>query len=171
MSSQLSYRLHGREQRPKTRRKHYRDELDTGQVKASAKEPRAQVSPNRIIIALEMLAKRRGPMKGNRLINFALAAVTLLWGIPHAFWPAAAQPTSLEAPHWGEGGVPQFQIDPDWPKIPSKWKVGFGSAVVGDNKGNVWILSRPRRLPKEDQASAARQLGSRDRGHLAHVAA
>ena len=37
MSSQLSYRLHGREQRPKTLRKHYRDELDTGQVKASAK--------------------------------------------------------------------------------------------------------------------------------------
>jgi hypothetical protein len=41
MSSQLSYRLHGRERRPKTLRKHYRDELDTGQVKASAKEPRA----------------------------------------------------------------------------------------------------------------------------------
>ena len=41
MSSQLSYRLHGREQRPKTLRKHYRDELDPGQVKASAKEPRA----------------------------------------------------------------------------------------------------------------------------------
>ena len=37
MSSLLSYRLHGREQRPKTLRKHYRDELDTGQVKASAK--------------------------------------------------------------------------------------------------------------------------------------
>jgi len=32
MSSQLSYRLHGREQRPKTLRKRYRDELDTGQV-------------------------------------------------------------------------------------------------------------------------------------------
>ena len=91
-------------------------------------------------------------MKGNRLINFALAAVTLLWGIPHAFRPTAAQAASLEAPHWGEGGVPQFQIDPDWPKIPSKWKVGFGSAVVGDNKGNVWILSRPRRLPKEPLA-------------------
>ena len=51
--------------------------------------------------------------------------------------------------------MPQFKIDPNWPKIPSKWKVGFGSAVVGDSKGNVWILSRPRRLPKEDQASAA----------------
>jgi hypothetical protein len=30
-------RRHSREQRPKTLRKHYRDELDTGQVKASAK--------------------------------------------------------------------------------------------------------------------------------------
>jgi hypothetical protein len=43
-------------------------------------------------------------MKGNRLINFALAAVTLLWGIPHAFKPAAAQAASLEAPI-GEKGV------------------------------------------------------------------
>src|ERR1700744_5740292 len=30
MSSQLSYRLHGREQRPKTLRTHYSDEHDTG---------------------------------------------------------------------------------------------------------------------------------------------
>ena len=37
MSSQLSCKSHSREQRPKTLRKHYRDELDTGQVKASAK--------------------------------------------------------------------------------------------------------------------------------------
>ena len=63
-------------------------------------------------------------MKGNRLINFALAAVTLLWGIPHAFRPAAAQAASLEAPHWGEGGVPQFQIDPDWPKNSVKVEGG-----------------------------------------------
>jgi hypothetical protein len=37
MSSQLSCKSHSRKQRPKTLRKHYRDELDTGQVKASAK--------------------------------------------------------------------------------------------------------------------------------------
>src|SRR5450631_1104522 len=86
-------------------------------TRCSPKPALRQVSPNRIIIALEMLAKRRGPMKGYRLINCVSAAVFLLWGIPHAFRPAAAQ----EAPHWGEGGVPQFQIDPDWPKIPSKW--------------------------------------------------
>ena len=37
MSSQLSCKSHSRKQRPKTLRKHHRDELDTGQVKASAK--------------------------------------------------------------------------------------------------------------------------------------
>src|SRR3977135_1146572 len=36
-SSQLSCKSHSRKQRPKTLRKHHRDELDTGQVKASAK--------------------------------------------------------------------------------------------------------------------------------------
>jgi len=85
-------------------------------------------------------------MKGKRLIIFVLAAVVLLWVIPHAFKPAAVQGASLEAPHWGVGGVPQFKVDPNWPKIPSKWKMGFGSAVVGDSKGNVWVLTRPRRL-------------------------
>jgi hypothetical protein len=94
-------------------------------------------------------------MKGNRLIIFALAGVALLWVILHSFKPAAVQAAPSEAPHWGVGGVPQFKIDPNWPTIPSKWKVGFGSAVVGDSKGNVWVLSRPRRLSKEDQSSAA----------------
>jgi NHL repeat len=92
-------------------------------------------------------------MKGKRLIIFALAAVVLLWMTPHAFKPAAVQGAALEAPHWGVGGVPQFKIDPNWPKIPSKWKVGFGSDVFGDSKGNVWILSRPRRLPKGSPAA------------------
>jgi hypothetical protein len=57
MSSQLSYRLHGREQRPKTRRKHDRDELDTGQVKASAKEPRA-CSARRLVMGRSQFSAR-----------------------------------------------------------------------------------------------------------------
>src|SRR5215475_13596149 len=57
MSSQLSYRLHGREQRPKTLRKHYRDELDTGQVKASAKEPRA-CSARRLVMGRSQFSAR-----------------------------------------------------------------------------------------------------------------
>src|SRR5271166_2283048 len=57
MSSQLSYRLHGREQGPKTLRKHYRDELDTGQVKASAKEPRA-CSASRLVMGRSQFSAR-----------------------------------------------------------------------------------------------------------------
>jgi len=94
---------------------------------------------------------------GKRLLLTAKlsAAAALLWVIPHAFKPTAVQAAPLEAPHWGVGGVPQFKVDPNWPKIPSKWKVGFGTDVFGDSKGNVWVLTRPRRLSKEDQASAA----------------
>jgi hypothetical protein len=45
MSSQLSYRLHGREQRPKTLRKHYRDELDTGHKSGNpAGRPKRQIT-------------------------------------------------------------------------------------------------------------------------------
>jgi hypothetical protein len=54
--------------------------------------------------------------------------------------------TSAEAPHIGEGGVPQFEKDLNWPKVPSKYRMGFGSAVAGDDQGNIWILSRPKTL-------------------------
>jgi DNA-binding beta-propeller fold protein YncE len=66
-------------------------------------------------------------MKRSVLIGFALAAAL-----------AAA-----DAPHIGEGGLPQFEKDPAWPKVPSKWKMGFGSAVAIDADDHVWVLSRP----------------------------
>src|SRR5215471_5223334 len=45
MSSQLSYRLHGREQRPKTLHKHHRDELDTGHKSGNpAGRPKRQIT-------------------------------------------------------------------------------------------------------------------------------
>ncbi len=96
-------------------------------------------------------------MKRNRSIYFALAAGTLAAGAPHAFNPAPAQAAAapLQAPHWGEGGVPIFEMDRNWPKLPAGMKVGFGSAVTGDSQGHIWILSRPLRLPKEDQPMAA----------------
>jgi len=51
-----------------------------------------------------------------------------------------------EAPHIGEGGLPRFEMDPAWPKVPSKWRMGFGSAVAVDERDHVWILSRPHTL-------------------------
>ena len=68
--------------------------------------------------------------------------------------------SSAEAPHIGEGGLPWFERDPAWPRIPAQWKMGFGSAVAVDERDHVWILSRPRTLvnprsTKPDLKSAA----------------
>jgi hypothetical protein len=47
-----------------------------------------------------------------------------------------------------------FEVDPAWPKIPAKWKLGDASSVAIDAHDNVWVLHRPRTL-KPDQAALA----------------
>ena len=68
-------------------------------------------------------------------------------------------PARGDAPHIGEGGLPQFEADLTWPKIPAEFRIGPGSAVLGDEQGHVWILSRPKiaaAIPAA-QADPARQ--------------
>lgn len=52
-------------------------------------------------------------------------------------------------------GVPTFEADPTWPKVPAKWKLGDVSSVAIDEQDNVWVLHRPRTLPPQDMALAA----------------
>jgi hypothetical protein len=84
------------------------------------------------------------------LIGLVLTGIAFFWMLPSASFRVAygqspsGKRASAEAPHWGEGGVPQFQVDLSFPKLPSNWKMGYGSAVTGDSEGNVWVLSRPR---------------------------
>jgi hypothetical protein len=73
-------------------------------------------------------------------------AILLAWAIPHFSASVAGQAPSAQAPHIGEGGLPQFEKDPAWPKVPAKWKMGFGSAVTADEQDHIWILSRPHTL-------------------------
>src|SRR3954470_23710408 len=77
MSSQLSYRLHGREQRPKTLRKYDRDELDTGQVKASAKEPRACSARRLVMAAVSFLRAPLWPVQGHYAGGRSQVATTI----------------------------------------------------------------------------------------------
>lgn len=72
--------------------------------------------------------------------------------------PAPGAPSAAEAPHIGEGGAPQFTVDPGWPRIPQQHRIGPGSAVTGDDRGHVWILSRPKVLAAlpEMKADSAR---------------
>ena len=79
-------------------------------------------------------------------IGFVLIASLLVWVIPRLFHPVSGHAAALEAPHIGEGALPQFEKDPTFPKVPSKWRMGFGSAVAIDAQNHVWILSRPRGL-------------------------
>src|SRR3984957_11497573 len=51
--------------------------------------------------------------------------------------------------------LPMFEVDPAWPKIPAKWKVGDASSFAVDAQDNVWLLHRPRTLKPEQAAMAA----------------
>src|SRR5262245_19067421 len=63
---------------------------------------------------------------------------------PFPFGTEAAAQTSL----------PLFEVDPSWPKVPAKWKLGDVSSIAIDAQGNAWVLHRPRTL-KPDQAAMA----------------
>ena len=86
----------------------------------------------------------------------ALVGLVSVWSVmaPGMGQPVGAQTMSKEAPHIGEGGLPQFEKDPTWPKVPAKYRMGFGSAVTGDSDGNVWVLSRPKTLANPRSTAA-----------------
>ena len=52
-------------------------------------------------------------------------------------------------------GVPVFEVDPSWPKVPERWKLGDASSIGIDAQDNVWVLSRPRTLKPGEVAMAA----------------
>ena len=48
--------------------------------------------------------------------------------------------------------VPKFHVDPAWPKVPAKWKLGDASSIAIDGQDRVWVLHRPRTLPADQAA-------------------
>lgn len=61
---------------------------------------------------------------------------------------------TAEGPGARPRGVPVFEVDPSWPKVPEKYKLGDASSIGIDAQDNVWVLHRPRTL-KPDQARNA----------------
>lgn len=53
------------------------------------------------------------------------------------------------------GGVPSFEVDPDWPHLPNGWVMGDPSSIAVDRHQHVWILHRPRTVPADRRAQAA----------------
>ena len=79
-------------------------------------------------------------------VALVLVAILVAWAVPRFSPSVFGQAPSGQAPHIGEGGIPQFEKDPAWPKVPAKWKMGFGTAVTADDQDHIWILSRPHTL-------------------------
>ena len=90
-------------------------------------------------------------MQRKILIGIVLMPLVILAGMgQHLFGQAAAAQPPQRA-----GGVPTFQLDPSWPKLPAKWKLGMVSSVAVDAQDHVWILHRPRTLSDQENAMAA----------------
>jgi hypothetical protein len=96
-------------------------------------------------------------MSRSVLIGCVLVGTLAMWVVPHFSSPVLGETKSLQTPHIGEGGIPQFEKDPAWPKLPAKWKMGFGSAVAVDADDHVWVLSRPHTIqhPRSTSPDAA----------------
>ena len=69
---------------------------------------------------------------------------------------SGGQPTLAQ-----DRGVPTFAVDPSWPALPTNWVLGQVSSVTVDGRDHVWVLHRPRTVPDEQQANAARPRGGR----------
>lgn len=51
--------------------------------------------------------------------------------------------------------VPQFEVDPSWPKLPPQWVFGQVSSVSVDERGHAWILQRPGTVRTDQKGKAA----------------
>ena len=51
--------------------------------------------------------------------------------------------------------VPQFKVDPTWPKVPDQWTLGIVSSSAVDSEDNVWVLQRPLTLAADEKSRAA----------------
>ena len=91
-------------------------------------------------------------MKRKNLIRAYLIALIIVAGVEMTLLfgtEASAQTSEARA-----RGVPMFEVDSSWPKVPTKWKLGDVSSIAIDPQGNAWVLHRPRTL-KADQAVMA----------------
>ena len=52
--------------------------------------------------------------------------------------------------------IPQFQVDPAWPKaLPNNWVFGLVSGINVDSQNHIWVIHRPRTIRPEHKGRAA----------------
>jgi DNA-binding beta-propeller fold protein YncE len=69
--------------------------------------------------------------------------------------PALAQTETVnQAAAAKVGGVPQFLVDPFWPKpLPNNWILGQVAGIRVDRFDHIWVVHRPNSLSKRERAA------------------
>ena len=90
-------------------------------------------------------------MRPNILRAAVLVAAGMIVGV--AGWQLGSVGAAAQSP--AQRAVPVFEVDPSWPRVPAKWKLGAASSIGIDAQDNVWVLHRPQTLPPGEAAMAA----------------
>ena len=88
-------------------------------------------------------------MRGQRPLYLGLAALVCL-GVAQAWLDRVAAQAQKE-----QVTAPTFEVDPAWPKLPTKMMFGETSGVAVDAQDHVWVLQRPGTLSPEEKPRAA----------------
>jgi hypothetical protein len=79
-----------------------------------------------------------------------LSTLRLIFAAP----PAALMLTFAALPAVADTAVPQFQVDPFWPKpLPNNWILGQVSGIATDRLDRIWVVHRPTTLNERERAA------------------
>ena len=70
----------------------------------------------------------------------------------------AREPQAAEAPS-SANGIPVFEVDASWPKLPPSWRMASAIGLMVDRQGHVWVSHRAELLTDSMLALAAEQPG------------
>ncbi len=63
--------------------------------------------------------------------------------------------TLLAAASARAGDIPEFRVDPFWPKpLPNNWILGQIGGIATDRHDHVWVYQRPRTLTDDEKGAA-----------------
>ena len=69
-------------------------------------------------------------------------------------WLGAAVMALVAAAAAAETAMPQFQVDPFWPKpLPNNWILGQVSGIATDKYDRIWVVHRPGSLTPRERAA------------------
>src|SRR6266851_2743941 len=69
-------------------------------------------------------------------------------------WLGAAMLVIARSVASAQTPVPQFQVDPFWPKpLPNNWLLGQVSGIATDKYDRIWVVHRPGSLTPRERAA------------------